>query len=254
MIIGVLVTARMGSSRLADKHLREIAGRPALAHLLAAIETTFAPALAEGRVLALLATGHEERNRAFTGLCAGTRFRVFHGDDDNVPRRHLQAAEAFGLAAIVSVDGDDLFCAPVAMRAVHDALAQGEALVRTAGLPLGMNCWGYSQAALRAALQSADLALLETGWGRIFDGVPARQIDLPCAQADAVRATLDYDEDLRFFSRAMAEIPDWAARSPAELVAAIVGRGIERENAALDERYWANFRQAMSAEGDPGRR
>lgn len=253
MVIGVLITARMGSSRLPDKHLCVIDGRPALSHLLALIESTFAAHIDIGTVLPVLATGNKQRNRAFADLCAGTQVRVFYGDDDNVPRRHLEVAEALELAAIVSVDGDDLFCAPQAMRAVRDALAKGADLVRTTGLPLGMNCWGYSQQALRTALRSADLALLETGWGRIFDGVAATQIDLPCAQADAVRATLDYDEDLKFFDRAICEIPDWATLPPDDLVRAIIKRGIQYENAALNERYWANFKQGVAAEADGGR-
>jgi len=249
MTIGVLVTARMGSSRLPDKHLRLIDGRAALSYLLARIEAEFATEIRAGTVLPVLATGDEQRNRALAALCDGTQCRVFHGASDNVPRRHLQAAEELGLAAIVSVDGDDLFCAAQSMRVVHDAVAGDTDLTRTSGLPLGMNCWGYSQQALRTALRSADLALLETGWGRIFRRQPAIQTELLCPNADAVRATLDYEEDLRFFTRAICEIPDWARLNPAELVREIIERNIHLENAGLSERYWENFRRGISAEG-----
>ena len=178
MTIGLLVTARMGSTRLADKHLRDVGGRPALAHLLARVEREFARELEQGKAIALIATGGEARNRALAPLTKGTSFGMFYGDDDNVPLRHLQAAERFGLDAIVSIDGDDIFCAPEAMREVARRLTLGAAVAKTRGLPLGMNAWGYSRAGLAKALGGARPALLETGWGRIFEGQPSDDCEL----------------------------------------------------------------------------
>lgn len=247
MPIGVLVTARMGSSRLPDKHLRPLAGRPALSHLLMRIEKEFAHDVLVGRTQLVLATGNEQRNAALAPLCTST-ILFFCGNDNNVPRRHLEAAEALGLDAIVSVDGDDLFCAPEAMRAVHDRLAAGIGLVRTDGLPLGMNCWGYSTDVLRAAVASADQALLETGWGRIFNSVAAEQVDLRCQFQGELRATLDYDEDLAFFAACIDAIPHWDQLPTSELVDAIAAHGMHKLNLHLSERYWANFAEQQSRE------
>jgi spore coat polysaccharide biosynthesis protein SpsF (cytidylyltransferase family) len=238
----------MGSTRLVDKHLRPAAGRPILSWLIQRIEDAFAPEIANGTVVPVLATGNEARNGMLATLCEGTAVRMFYGDDDNVPRRHLQVAEALGLDAMVSVDGDDILCDPHAMREVYRLLAGGAQLAKTTGLPLGMNSWGYSSAALASALAAADLALLETGWGRIFEGIEAQSVSLPCEAADQVRATLDYDEDLRFFRRCLEEIDGWAALSAEELVREIVQRGIETENAAVNEVYWQNFANGISKE------
>lgn len=248
MKVGVLVTARMGSSRLRDKHLRPVAGRPMLAYLLARITREFGAEIAAGSVLPVVATGNADRNGALGALAQANQFAVYYGDDDNVPRRHVEAAAALGLDAIVSVDGDDTFCDPQAMRVVHDLLAGGAPLAKTSGLPLGMNSWGYSRAALAAALEQADLALLETGWGRIFEGINADEFVFDCPGAGQVRATLDYDADLAFFSRAIVEIPAWEQMDAATLVGQLIARGINHENLSVNEAYWENFSNGISKE------
>lgn len=248
MTVGLLVTARMGSTRLLDKHLRDIGGRPALTHLLARVEREFADELQSGRATALIVTGNEQRNKAFESLTEGTAFSVFYGDDDNVPLRHLQAAEGLGLEAIVSIDGDDIFCAPEAMREVGRHLAQGAAVVKTRGLPLGMNAWGYSRAALAQALAVARPGLLETGWGRIFDSLPVTECVLDCPGADAVRATLDYPEDLVFFDGCVRAFPNWSDMPSAALVGCVVERGLHHLNASLKDEYWKNFAMNMTVE------
>lgn len=248
MQIGILITARMGSTRLRDKHLRDMAGAPALTWLLARIAHEFSADIAARNARVLIATGDRERNAAFGPLAQAAGATVFHGDDGNVPLRHLQAAETLGLDAIVSVDGDDLFCAPEAMRCVYEALAAGAPLARTSGLPLGMNAWGYDTATLRKALAHASASLLETGWGRIFEGIPAHETALACPDADAVRATLDYPEDLVFFDRCAREIPGWASLPSADFVAAIIQRHLQQLNASLSDQYWENFHMNVSAE------
>lgn len=248
MKIGVLVAARMGSSRLPDKHLRPIGRQAALAWLIERIEDSFGAEIASGTVVPLLTTGALARNQPLAQLCEGRHTRMFYGDDDNVPRRHQQAAQAFGLHAMLAIDGDDLFCAPEAMRSVYDRLALGDGLVRTRGLPLGMNSWGYSRVTLDLALQKVDLSLLETGWGRIFEPFAATTIDLPCPHADEVRATLDYEPDLDFFTRGILEVPDWAALASVDFVAELRARGIAKLNIGLNEEYWANFTRNISSE------
>ena len=108
MKIGLLVTARVGSTRLHDKHLKPLNGRPALSYLLDRIGNTFQTPLLEGLAQVFIATGNAVAN-AELGIFCNERVHVFHGDDDNIPLRHLQLATAHQLDALVSIDGDDLF-------------------------------------------------------------------------------------------------------------------------------------------------
>ncbi|MBV8467928.1 MAG: glutamate-1-semialdehyde 2,1-aminomutase [Burkholderiales bacterium] len=252
MKIGILVTARMGSTRLTNKHIRKIGDRPALRWLLDRIGTEFQAELSAGSVSLWIATGNPQSNSTFSAVSEGSPAQVFFGSDDNVPLRHLQAARAHDLDALLSVDGDDIFCAPEAMRAVHDALTAGAGLVKTVGLPLGMNAWGYSTKVLDNAMSNASETVLETGWGRIFDGTEAAEIALDCPGAERVRATLDYPEDLSFFDRAAHDIPAWERLPTPDFVQAILDRGLHELNASVAERYWENFNMGISAEKDRG--
>jgi glutamate-1-semialdehyde 2,1-aminomutase len=248
MHIGILVTARMGSSRLSDKHLRDMAGRPALNWLIDRIATEFHGEMTAKTASLYIATGNTGRNKALSALTDGTKALMFFGDDDNVPLRHLQAAETHGFDAILSVDGDDIFCAPEAMRAVYDALANGKPLSKTSGLPLGMNAWGYTTPTLAAALEGANPRLLETGWGRIFDEIDAQNVLLFCPNADHVRATLDYPQDLLFFNECARRIPEWSTLPTVEFVQAIVARKLHHLNASVNNLYWENFNMSIKNE------
>jgi len=247
MKIGLLITARMGSTRLHDKHLKPLLGRPALSYLLDRIENTFKTPMSEGLAQVYIATGSESSNSAL-GIFSNDHVRLFHGDDDNIPLRHLQLAKAHQLDAMVSIDGYDLFCSPEAMLSVYEGLMQGQALVKTTGYPFGMNAWGYSYAALEQAVSTQDHGLLETGWGRAFDAIEAKTIELGCPDAAKVRATLDYPLDLDFFSAAMLVIPAWQTLSTPEFVSKIVAQHLHLLNSSLHDVYWQNFHAQMNQE------
>jgi spore coat polysaccharide biosynthesis protein SpsF (cytidylyltransferase family) len=247
MKIGLLVTARMGSTRLHDKHLKPLLGRPALSYLLERIEHTFKAPVLEGLAQVFIATGRASGNTAL-GIFSNDHVRLFHGDDNNIPLRHFQLAKAHSLDAMVSIDGDDLFCSPEAMHAVYEGLMQGLPLVKTTGYPFGMNAWGYSCAALAQAVSTQDHGVLETGWGRAFDAISAKVIELHCPEADKVRATLDYPLDLDFFSSVIAHIPAWQTLSTPDLVTKIVAQDLHLINASLHDVYWQNFHAQMNQE------
>jgi len=247
MKIGLLVTARMGSTRLHDKHLKPLNGRPALSYLLERIENTFETPMLEGFAQVFIATGSASANIALS-IFSNDHVRLFHGDDDNIPLRHLQLAKAHQLEAMVSIDGDDLFCSPEAMRAVYEGLMQGQSLVKTTGYPFGMNAWGYSCAALEHAVSTQDHGVLETGWGRAFDAIEAKVIDLQCDYADKVRATLDYPLDLDFFSAVMLHIPEWQTLSTPAFVSNIMAQDLHLMNSSLHDVYWQNFHAQMNQE------
>lgn len=248
MHIGILITARMGSTRLSDKHFRDLGGSPALNWLLSRIREEFAHELQHKTSSLWIATGNPSRNNAFIDLASTSRAEVFFGSDDNIPLRHLEAAREHQFDAILSIDGDDIFCAPEALRAVHDSLIKGAPLCKTSGLPLGMNAWGYSSDTLAQAIKTASAHTLETGWGRIFDLVECIDHALICEHANKVRATLDYPEDLQFFDECVKQIPGWQELSTNEFVEAIVSKGLQQINESVTQKYWENFNMSISSE------
>lgn len=248
MKIGILVTARMGSTRLRNKHFCPIAKRPALTWLLNRICDEFFHELTLGKVEVLVATGSRQENTPFVDLVKGLPVKVFFGDDNNVPFRHLQVARELDFDALLSIDGDDIFCAPEAMRKVYEALISGVPLAKTEGLPLGMNAWGYSKESLVLSLTDLDLAVLETGWGRIFSEITETRIKIECPGNELIRATMDYPEDAKFFDSVACQISGWEKLSAFELVQRILCDSLHDINSGLNQKYWENFNMGISKE------
>lgn len=97
-----LVTARMASARCPGKALQELLpGQTLLAVLLARMRTS--QAVDE----VALATSIRPENDAIADLGHSLGVRVFRGDEDDVLKRHLDAAREFEAETVVRVTGDN---------------------------------------------------------------------------------------------------------------------------------------------------
>src|SRR6267142_5749562 len=109
MKVAILITVRLGSSRLKRKHLLELNGSPVLQYLIRRIRLEFKSELCDREVVLVIATSDDPENRELE-LFADDDLSVFYGSSNNIPLRHLQAARHYSAEAIVSVDGDDILC------------------------------------------------------------------------------------------------------------------------------------------------
>ncbi|MEW6263555.1 MAG: glycosyltransferase family protein [Thermodesulfobacteriota bacterium] len=99
MNTGIIVLARMGSTRLPNKVLRELCGRPVLEHVLRRL----------GRVKAdelIVATTVKSRDDRIAAFCRANGYSCFRGDEDNVLDRCIQAGRAFSLDTVVRLGAD----------------------------------------------------------------------------------------------------------------------------------------------------
>lgn len=99
-MIGAIVQARMGSTRLPGKVMMEAAGKPLLAHLL--------ERLSHSRHLekTIVATTTNGRDDVIEALCSSLRVAVYRGSECDVLDRYYQAAKVYGLRCIVRVTSD----------------------------------------------------------------------------------------------------------------------------------------------------
>ncbi len=242
MKIGILITARLGSTRLEKKHLLPVEGHPILYFLIRRIAVEFRAEMTSQQVAIVIATSDEHENRMFEWFL-NDGVNVFYGAINNIPLRHLQAAKSCDFDAIISVDGDDILCSVNGMRTVYERLNSGSSYVRTSGLPFGMNSMGYSRQFLESALADRNEKILETGWGRIFDQSLAVDIAVPFPiQHDALRFTLDYDEDYNFFKKLITSLGErvWDI-SDEDLTDFVLRNEIFMLNEPIARQYWDNF-------------
>jgi spore coat polysaccharide biosynthesis protein SpsF len=106
-MIGVIVQARMGSSRLPGKVMLEAAGKPLLGHLNDRLK------LAQTLERICVATTTESRDQAIVDFCDSHNILVFRGSETDVLDRYYQAAMHYNLDVIVRVTSDCPLIDPV---------------------------------------------------------------------------------------------------------------------------------------------
>jgi spore coat polysaccharide biosynthesis protein SpsF (cytidylyltransferase family) len=242
MKTGILITARLGSTRLEKKHLLPVNEKPLILYLIERIQCEFDEEISHQDVKIIIATSDDAENRKFEDFIKHG-IGVFYGAVNNIPLRHSQTATAYNLDAVISIDGDDILCSPRGMREVFRALCTGASFVKTSNLPFGMNCMGYAASFLAAAIRNNAGETLETGWGRIFDAGQLRDIAIPFSiQNDALRFTLDYEEDYQFFKALIETCGDRIVRmTDEEIIKTVLRDGIYRINEPISKQYWENF-------------
>lgn len=240
---GIFIVARLGSTRLSQKHLVNAGGKTFIEWLAARFLEQFAPEVEQGLVRLCIVTSELDFvNKKFEQLFSGNeKVSVFFGSDTNIPLRELQCATTYNCENIVSIDGDDILCSPHAARLVLDKLIAGYNYVGTTGLPLGMNVSGFKTKFLKDSLNNSEHKKLETGWGRIFEGEPQQKIFLQ-GDSPALRFTLDYAEDAAFFKAMIEGIgEDILTISDDQIIDYARSAELYKLNAKLNDEYWANF-------------
>jgi len=244
-MIALLITARMGSSRLPQKHLIAAQGKPLLYWLIKRYEYEFKTEIAENKICLAIATSEEKGNERFSIATEGTSCRVIHGSDSNIPKRHLQCAKQLQASHIISVDGDDILCSKQAARVLFGQMSKDNkhTYFTTVGLPLGMNLSGYSVAYLEESLNAQGSKKLETGWGRIFKNPNTWSVTL--GKYDIMgdlRFTLDYQEDAGFFCAVIERLREKVISiSDTDLINFVQENKLQELNASLKQEYWANY-------------
>jgi spore coat polysaccharide biosynthesis protein SpsF (cytidylyltransferase family) len=249
-MIGIFITARLGSTRLYQKHLIEIAGKPMIKWLVDRYSIGFQNEIKDQKIKIFLTTSKNQENNLFDTIFENSNIEIFYGADSNIPLRHLECAKANSIDYILSVDGDDILCSIDASKIVLKKLVETGNLVKTIGLPLGMNVMGYSTLFLEKSLENNPIEKLETGWGKIFDERDIITIEIENNfNYENIRMTLDYNEDVLFFNNVITGIGNEInSISDKDLVKNIINNNWSKANDNLNDTYWENFNEQKKAE------
>ncbi len=249
-MVGIFITARLASSRLFQKHLIEIEGKPMIKWLVDRYSIGFQNEIKENKIKIFITTSINQENHLFDTIFENSNIEIFYGADSNIPLRHFQCAKANNIDYILSVDGDDILCSIDASKMVLKKLLETGNLVKTIGLPLGMNVMGYSTWFLEKSLQLNPIEKLETGWGKIFEEKEIITIKIENnLNCENIRMTLDYNEDVLFFNNVITGIgTEINTISDKDLVENIIKNNWSIANDNLSDMYWKNFNKQKKAE------
>jgi spore coat polysaccharide biosynthesis protein SpsF len=145
MSLGIVIQARMGSTRLPGKVLRPIAGRPLLAHVLGRLQHM------RHAATVVVATTVLPQDDAVVAWCAEHGVACFRGDELDVLDRYLRCAEAYGFDQVVRLTADNPFTDIEELDRLIDLhLAQGFDYTHAFELmPLGVGAEIFTFAALQ---------------------------------------------------------------------------------------------------------
>ena len=200
MRVGVLITARLKSTRLPRKALKPLAGRPLIGHLVDRLRLATSPELIA------VCTSPLEEDDPLAAFAAENGVACFRGDPDDVLERLTGAARAFGLDVVVSCTADNPFVDPIwADRAVAHHVEHCLDFTRIAGLPFGTFSYVLSVAAMAEACRIKDEVDTEV-WGGYFTETGrfrcgVLEVDDPAVRWPELRLTVDTPEDFALAER-----------------------------------------------------
>ncbi|GKX33939.1 MAG: hypothetical protein MnENMB40S_15570 [Rhizobiaceae bacterium MnEN-MB40S] len=104
---GVILVCRMSSSRLPGKTLMDFGGQPLLAHIVARIEKA---GVERSRIVVCTSTSDDDA--AIVDAAASLGCKHYAGSLDNVSKRILGAADAYGYEDFLLILGDNVWIDP----------------------------------------------------------------------------------------------------------------------------------------------
>ena len=144
MSLAVVLQARLDSSRLPQKALLPLGGRPLILRVMEALQKI----PADLRILAC----PEDSVNAFAPLAAEVGFTLFVGPKDDVLGRYCLALRSFGIRHLIRATGDNPFVFTDAAAAITaEALSLGADYAGYASLPPGAGVEAVSAEALFCA-------------------------------------------------------------------------------------------------------
>lgn len=203
--VGVILQARMGSSRLPGKVLRALDGRPLIAWVVARLRAI------EGIEDVVVATSNHAREAPLVAWAQAEGVSVFRGDEDDVLDRYVRCMDAYGFGAVVRATGDNPMVCPVEGTRLVELYRQTKvdyaaALGKGCGLPTGAGLEIFDAEALRRSAREGTQPHHREHVNELILEQPHRfrrrvQRALPAHRAPSLSLTVDTPEELAAMDR-----------------------------------------------------
>jgi spore coat polysaccharide biosynthesis protein SpsF len=203
MTVGIIIMARMGSSRLPGKVLKTAAGVPLLDLLVHRLRRV------SNADTVVLATSVEARDDVVAERGSALGIPVFRGSENDTMDRFLSAIRAFDLSYIIRVTGDCPMIDPATVGEVVQLLTRERfdyvSTDLTLQYPNGMGCEGYTRRTIERMHAASRGMDTDQSWMLARD--PAMNFRRgqiaasPLGDLSSYRLTVDTQEDFDLVSR-----------------------------------------------------
>lgn len=206
MEILAIIQARMGSSRLSGKVLKELAGKPVLWHVVDRVRRS--------RLIdeIVVATTSQKEDLKIVKYCAEQEIRVFVGSEEDVLDRYYQAARLYKPDHIVRITADcPLHDPKVIDMIIQKHLDMGNDYTSNTledSFPDGLDCEVFTFAALEQAWNEAKLSSERehvTPYIKKGEQFKKYSVKDPVDHSQ-YRWTMDTERDFEFISKIFGEL------------------------------------------------
>ncbi|OAV44298.1 cytidylyltransferase domain-containing protein [Lewinella sp. 4G2] len=206
MNIGFLITARLKSSRLPLKLLKDLGGRSVVERV---IDRTKQVSYVNDIVLC---TSTNPQDRPLADLALKNNIYYFLGSEEDVLKRLADAADFFEMDCFVNITGENPLFSIEYANLIADSLRTGHYdFVYLEGLPIGCACYGLNTKALKVICEVKKEVDTEI-WGMLInrpDIFRVKKIEVsPAFNIGDVRITTDYIEDYQMIQKIYSNFPN----------------------------------------------
>ncbi len=244
-MIAAFITVRLGSTRLPNKALLEIKGKPTIIHLIDRIKQ------AKNIDKIVLCTTTNTEDEKLIKLAEDHNIDYFAGDEKDIIKRHYNAANYHKIDFVINVDGDDLFCDPEYIDEIAREAKNNYHLydvISTKDLPFGVNSFGYKIDCLKSIFEKKDVYDTETGWGEFFKNnkhLKKKYINAKKKHIIDARMTLDYEKDFQFFKTVIDMLYNEGNYFNLDDIIRFLEENPEviNINKSVEAKYWENYKK-----------
>jgi spore coat polysaccharide biosynthesis protein SpsF len=207
MNIGFLITARLKSTRLPLKIMKELHGEPVIQRIVERAQEI--KDIADSDIV--ICTSANPQDKPLVDIAKKTHVSFFLGDPDDVLKRLQDAAILHKLDYALGITADNPLFSIEYSNKIIDLIHQKKPdFIKIQGLPFGTATWGMNVKALRTICQVKTIIDTEI-WGYLIDRPELFAVEIIVAEENLrrphYRLTLDYQEDYDLLNYLYTHIP-----------------------------------------------
>lgn len=204
MKIGFLITARLKSSRLPFKVVKDLNGKSVIERIIDRAKQVYD--ISE----IVLCTSINSQDKPLVDIAKNNNIYYYCGSEEDVLKRLLTASELFNLDYFVAITADNpFFSIYYANRIVDEIKRKKSDYIKIEGLPLGAAPYSVKVKALKTVCKIKNIVDTEI-WGILLNKPNIFDVNILKANDELnrpnLRLTLDYESDYKLINKVYSSV------------------------------------------------